>query len=1038
MFLLSLRLLAVYFGATVLFLGLTHGWISRVRWPAALFLALAPFLLVGRAMLTAGVYAPLDIAYAAEPLASYAAQYGVTHPSTPLLSDVISYALPARKAVREAVKHGRIPLWNRFDMGGTPLLAAQQPAALHPATWIGFLLPLPQAWTFEMAFRIFLALAAAYLYFRDLDVGERASLFGASAWAFSDFLVFWRGYAVGAAISIFPLLLLGLRQLARDADRRAVCACVAALLLITLSGHPEALLHTVAAGGIYFLFELASARSGRRLRAVGLALAAGAVTLGLCAVVLLPFGEIVPQTSAWLDRLGRPAGPPEAVSLAESLRWSARNILPYAFGVSGHGKLAGYFGLPAAYGGALLFPLAALGLASRRRERWAFVTLAAIGLALWAQLAGVSPLVGRLPLIGMTLLHYFVFLGAFAVVAAAVLGFERLARGEARSSFSVAAVAALAGIAALFALVRPELLALEMRPADLSRRILLQLVPLVLSAAAVLLLSPVRAAGALLVLLLGARGLETSEVYPTFRARAFFPVPEVLARLPRDAGERVVGIRYTLPPNLSALYEIQDVRGYESMVLAAMRETFPLWCVEQFSWFNRVDDASRPFLSFLAVRYAIGTLGVPAPAGWSTVAQARGGSLFENPRFLPKAFAPARFIRLASPRAQLAALGRIEDFAAAGVLEEGSGRESAPTWVANGSASVTVLSDVGQNLRLSVEAREETLIATSVPRWPGWKATVDGRRVPTLAYNRAFIAFRVPAGRHDVWLSYLPDGFLLGLGVSAVTLLSVALGLRRPSRRAPQEGAEPRPAEIDGAYQHRARREGFVVQRFWHYQKELVVRRLCPPSPGDRVLDVGCGSGVVSHLLASLGGRTTGIDSSETAVAYATATFACHGLDFRLGRVEDLDFADGSVDRVYAFELIEHLSEPQVRQVLSRLRRFVRPGGTLLVTTPNYRGPWVLLEWLLDRTGLAAPMARHQHITRFSRSRLARVLSETGWRTERLSTFSTFAPFLSLLGWQLAERCADLEERLALPFGNLLVAVARRPAEAGVPAHTRG
>ena len=770
MFLLVLRLLAVYLGAAVLFLALAHRWIAPVRPIAALALALLPFLLVGRALVTAGVYAPLEIAYATAPLEAEAPRYGMATTSTPLLSDVISYSIPVRKAVREAVKHGRFPLWNRFDLGGTPLLAAQQPAVFHPATGISFLLPLAQAWTFEMAFRILLAAAAAYLYFRGLEVGETGALFGGAAWALSDFLVFWRGYAVGAAIAVFPLLLLGLRRLARDRDRRAVRTTAVALLLIILAGHPEAVLQTVAAGGLYFLFELAGAPSPGRGRAIGRALVSGAIALGVSAVVLLPLAEILPHTAAWADRVGRLAEPRHGVSLFDSLRWSARTVLPYAFGVSGHGKLAGFFGLPAAYAGALVFPLAALGIAARRRERWAFAGLAAIGLALWAQVAGVLPLVARLPLLGMTLLHYFVFLAVFGLVALAVLGFERLARGEARAGFLVASAVSVGAIVAVFVLVQPELLALAMEPSYLNRRLLLEVVPLMIAPAAVLAFRPARAGVALVAVLLAARGLEASEVYPTRPASAFFPVPEVLADRRPAAGERIVGLGYTLIPNLSTLYEMEDARGYESLVLAKLRETFPLWCVEQFSWFNRVDDATRPFLSFLSVRYAVAAPGAAAPAGWRTVATTRGGNLFENPKPLPKVFVPSSLERPGSPESERDALSRIEDFAAVGVVAE-----PGPSHIANGSATVAVLSDVGQSLDLSVDARADTLVATSIPDWPGWKVSVGGRRVPTLAYNRAFVAFRVPAGRHDVRLSYRPDGFVWGLSLSAATLLAVAL-----------------------------------------------------------------------------------------------------------------------------------------------------------------------------------------------------------------------------------------------------------------------
>ncbi len=238
---------------------------------------------------------------------------------------------------------------------------------------------------------------------------------------------------------------------------------------------------------------------------------------------------------------------------------------------------------------------------------------------------------------------------------------------------------------------------------------------------------------------------------------------------------------------------------------------------------------------------------------------------------------------------------------------------------------------------------------------------------------------------------------------------------------------------IDGAYQHRARTRGFVVQRSWHYQKERVIRKFCPPGPGDRVIDVGCGSGVIADLLASMGARTTGIDANPAAIAYARQAFSRPNLDFQQGLVEDLPFEPGSLDKIYCLELIEHIYAHQVRSLLQGLFRLARPGGRLFVTTPNYRSFWPLLEWTLDKLKLAAPMAEHQHVTRFSRGMLASFLQEAGWQVETVTTFSTFAPFLSAVSWTLAERCAALEDRASLPFGNILLAIARKPGASGAP-----
>jgi hypothetical protein len=780
-----LRLLAVYFGAAALLLFLAHRFVRRLAPFPVLVLTLAPFLLTGKALLTAGVYAPLEIAYAAEPLAPRRSEMGVAESHTPLLSDVVYSYLPGRKAVREALKNGRLPLWNRFHMAGEPLLAFQQPAVFHPGTWIGFLLPLAQAWTFEMAFRLLIALLAAYLFFRDLPCSEWGALLGAAGWAFCDHLVFFLGYSVTAAVAPFPLLLLGLRRLARDGDRRAVGLTVVSLVLIAVSGHPETLLHTVAGGGIYFLFELFHAPRRERRRAFLLALLAGALCLGLTAVVLLPFLEILPYTWAHAVRTSWYATLKKSVAPAVSLHLSVRNLLPYAFGVSGHGAAEAGFGLPASYAGSLLVPLALMGLKSRRREKWCFLLLALLGFALWARFVVVTDLVAKLPLFDIAINDYLVFLGSFGTVALAVLGFDRLIRGEGVIALAAMAAGCALLLTLLYLRIRPKLLALPM-PADYLRwRILLQTLPLILAAgllyAAHRRRKLVLGASGVLLIFLVQRGLEAGEVYPTYSSRSFYPKVEILEKIPRGSPERIVAVGYTLVPNVSAMYELEDVRGYEAMVLAPLVETFPLWCVEQPVWYNRVDDPTRPFLAFLNVRYLFAGRVYQTPPGWVLLAESAEGRIFENPRAAPRAFAPAYVGYVKEPERQREILSRVTDFTTHGIVERTDEPSAdSETWIRNGRAEVDIASYTPQKMRLEIQATEPSLVATSIPRWPGWKLVLDGRKIPALPYNRAFLSFRVPAGRHRVELRYFPDGFRDGLAVSALALAVSIILLRWP------------------------------------------------------------------------------------------------------------------------------------------------------------------------------------------------------------------------------------------------------------------
>ena len=233
--------------------------------------------------------------------------------------------------------------------------------------------------------------------------------------------------------------------------------------------------------------------------------------------------------------------------------------------------------------------------------------------------------------------------------------------------------------------------------------------------------------------------------------------------------------------------------------------------------------------------------------------------------------------------------------------------------------------------------------------------------------------------------------------------------------------------EIAGDYQHKALTEGPAVQRFWHHSKIGLLDWAFEPRPGEQIVDVGCGSGVFADAMARRGARVLGVDANGAAVAYATRTFAREGLEFQRGLLDELALPAASFDAATCLEVIEHVYPDQVRKLLGSLFQHVRPGGRVLITTPNYRGTWPLVEWLADHVGDTAHMDADQHVTRFHRRMLRRFLEEAGFRVDDLCAYCGFAPFVAGLSWKLAEGLDRFERKLALPFQNLLVAVATRP-----------
>lgn len=793
----ALATLAVYGVAAAIALGLAHRYVTPVPLRTALLLCAAPLLFTGPAIFTGGILAPLDIAYQAEPLHAVAAQHGIARTVDPLLVDVVAQMLPWRQAVRESLAQGRFPVWNWHVLSGEPLLGVTQPAIFHPATWLGLALPLAQAWNFEISLRLLIALASAYLFFRGLAAGQAPAMLGAFAWAFSDFLIFYVGYPVTSSVAPFPLLTLGLLRLVEAPGRRSVGLTVFALVLIVVAGHPETLLFAVTGGGLFFLSELAAAGPGRRLTPVLHSLVAGALALGLTAVVLWPFLEILPQTLQHAMRLIPQLWGARSEPLAECLRRLLPSVVPYGYGVLGRSTVVNGLAVPAGYAGALLLPFAAAGLAGRARRRWVFLGLAALGLALNVRLPGIAGPLSKLPLFEIAVNDYFIFLTIFGMASLAVLGAERLSHGEGVALFVAGAVVATAVLLAVVAARAGDLKQLGLETGYLRARLLWQVAPLVGAALLVVALARRHKLGAaavalLTVVMVAERHAEEREVYPTYPVSAFYPPISVLDPIPRGEPVRMVALRFSFAPNIAAMYGIEDVRGYEAMTFRRYSDLYGTWCAPMPASYNRVDDPFTPMLAFLGARYVLVAAGAAPPAGWTVLAEENGSRLVENPRALPRAFVPEHIASITDDVLALQVTTTIRDFAKDGVA--GVARSGPLGWVPNGPADVKVTGYGADRMSFAIDSPAPVFVGTSVPAWKGWRLTLDGKRAPLVPFNHAFLGFAVAVGRHEAVLRYLPDGFVYGASVSVATALAcLAFALMRPRRREPAPAAR-RPA----------------------------------------------------------------------------------------------------------------------------------------------------------------------------------------------------------------------------------------------------
>jgi 2-polyprenyl-3-methyl-5-hydroxy-6-metoxy-1,4-benzoquinol methylase len=242
-------------------------------------------------------------------------------------------------------------------------------------------------------------------------------------------------------------------------------------------------------------------------------------------------------------------------------------------------------------------------------------------------------------------------------------------------------------------------------------------------------------------------------------------------------------------------------------------------------------------------------------------------------------------------------------------------------------------------------------------------------------------------------------------------------------------GDEQRGAGFDyesippGYYDHVFHRSRGAQSKWHHLKFERVAREIAGRG---RILDVGCGPGT---FLGSLDDAQTsvGVDVSGQQIAYANLRYGSGDRSFHQCTIGELPESIGSFDAVTVVELIEHLSPEDVKETLEAAVERLRPGGKLVVTTPNFGGAWPLIEAAVNRFGDVT--YELQHTNKFTRSSLAVLITMLGLQAPKVGTYLGAAPFFAALGWRIADCIAEVERQFFEPrVGLLLIGTGIKPA----------
>lgn len=239
--------------------------------------------------------------------------------------------------------------------------------------------------------------------------------------------------------------------------------------------------------------------------------------------------------------------------------------------------------------------------------------------------------------------------------------------------------------------------------------------------------------------------------------------------------------------------------------------------------------------------------------------------------------------------------------------------------------------------------------------------------------------------------------------------------------------------------------EGVLVPAIFRPWSSEIIERARPIGPSDRILDLGCGTGIVARTLHErLGGGAPIIGLDASSEMLAKAREIAPELDWREGNAMDLPFADASFEVVVSQQMLQFV--PDRAAALREIRRVLAPGGRLIAATWRARHELPLYEAL----GVVAE--RHLGVPNEKRFSLgddgaiATWLADAGFsdirvevvtRTEHFAEFpyrlSALAANFDLSGLSAEER----ERRLAAVEAESIEAVAELTSDGGISAPAR-
>ena len=695
----------------------------------------------------------------------------------PIVADVPSFMYPMQTFAVSQIKSGQWPLWNPYILGGAPLMANFQSAPLSITNIFYFIFSDKFAWGFQIISAHVLAALFTYILLRHWKLSRMSAVFGGVFFAFTGYNLIWsqwNGHVLTAAF--LPLMILFVDRYFKRGGLGNCIGLAIALALQIFGGYPQIVLYTAVIIGVLPLFHLSFTKK-YFYKLIALAIFSG-LGFALAAIQLFPSAELL-SMSQWTaephPRLWAFLPWEKTITFIAS-DFFGNHVTGNYWGPQDYTSNTGFIGVSVG-----LFSFIALIFLKKKREVQIAGVLAFSSLLLSFH-TPVAEFLWVKNLFGMqsSSAHRALVLFNLGCALLAGFGIEYVRKNPVKLKLLFKIF-----LPTTFFIVVFGIYALQTHNGVAERNLILpSLISLLLFICFYLLrLRKIKKYILVLILL-----ISVTELYrfgwkftPFSTPQLIFPDTPITTFLKSQEIPFRITNGNTMPVNFQMEYGLETLGGYETMrplvpsrFIAALNNNNP--SANPAGRYGIIDNDISPLLDLVNTKYYL-TLKKDISKydknRFSIAFEDKSTVILQSKTSLPRAFMVYDWeVDKGSNQAMEKLLSPEFPFSKKIILEEDF-REK-PSKVESRS-SVEYVKYLANESEIKVTTDKEGLLFVSDSFFPGWQASVDNNESKIYKADFAFRAVYVTKGEHIVRFIYKPDSFSLGLKISAVTLVLLAL-----------------------------------------------------------------------------------------------------------------------------------------------------------------------------------------------------------------------------------------------------------------------